>query len=526
MWLKKLRRLVSGSKFDSASPRRNTPAPPRGRRCRAATAKRPSKQSCRLRLAIEPLERREVLSGFWTQVNPPMYNGRLIQVEHEMLLPDGSVLLQNGLNFASNSWFRLTPDSSGSYVNGTYTPVASSNVTRLFFASDVLQGGQVFVLGGEYTTLPISFTQPPPQTEVNTGKIYDPVANTWTPIANYPQATFGDGPSEVLPNGQVLAGWQGGTENYLYDPASDTWSQAASKLYGDVSEEEGWVKLRDGSILSVDINGSVANAAQRYVPQLNQWVPSGTTPAPLATDASYGNLQAEIGPGILLPDGRVFWIGATGHTALYSPSTTLTGTGTWTAGPDIPAGPDGTPMGATDAPCALEPNGTVLFTAQALNNSYQDPVNVFEYNPASNQIVPVPLPGNANYVNFLARMLVLPNGQILYCDSQPNLYVYTEDPGTAPNPAWAPTISNITANTSRTFTLTGTQLQGLSEGSSYGDDAQNATNFPLLRLTDMAGNVSYAATYDFNTSGQTTVQTGSTPVSTQFSLPAGISDGA
>jgi hypothetical protein len=489
--------------------------------CRAATTKKHAKFGNRVRLDVEPLERREVLSGFWTQVDGSINNGFLPAIQHEMLLPDGSVLLQNGSDFASNGWFRLTPDSSGSYANGTLTPVPNSSLPRLFYASDVLRDGRVFVLGGEYTSLSTSFNQPPPQTETNTGEIYDPVANTWTPIANYPQSTFGDAPSAVLPDGQVLAGWQGGPENYVYDPVSNSWSQAASKLYGDNSEEEGWVKLADGSILTVDTNGWLPNAAQRYVPQLNQWVASGTTPAPLATDASYGNLQTEIGPGILLPDGRVFWIGATGHTALYTPGTGLTDPGNWTAGPDIPGG-----LGAVDAPCALEPNGTVLFTAQSINNTYQDPVNVFEYYPGNNQIIPVSLPPNANYINFLSRMLVLPNGQILYCDSENSLYVYTEDPNTAPNPAWAPTISNVTANQDGSFTLTGTQLEGLSEGSSYGDDAQNATNFPIVRLTDAVGNVHYARTYNFNPNGPTTVQTGSTPVSTQFVLPAGIGDGA
>ena len=120
---------------------------------------------------------------------------------------------------------------------------------------------------------------------------------------------------------------------------------------------------------------------------MNQWVDSGTTPAPLATDSSYGNLQDEIGPGVLLPDGRMFWVGGTGHTALYTPSSTLTGTGSWAAGPDIPGG-----LGATDAPAAVEPNGNVLFSAQALNGSYTNIQNLFEYNPNTNQITAVAPP--------------------------------------------------------------------------------------------------------------------------------------
>ena len=39
----------------------------------------------------------------------------------------------------------------------------------------------------------------------NTGDIYNPVANTWTAIPNFPEPNFG-GPSMLLPDGRVLAG--------------------------------------------------------------------------------------------------------------------------------------------------------------------------------------------------------------------------------------------------------------------------------------------------------------------------------
>jgi hypothetical protein len=48
--------------------------------------------------------------------------------------------------------------------------------------------------------------------------------------------------------------------------------------------------------------------------------------------------------------------------------------------------------------------------------------------------------------------------------------------------------------------LYGTQLNGLSENNAYGDDYQSATNFPLVRLTDVSnGNVYYAFTHDDST---------------------------
>src|ERR1051326_6937453 len=63
-----------------------------------------------------------------------------------LLLTDGTVMCQN-----SNTvqWFKLTPDSSGSYVNGTWTQLANCPNPRLYFASAVLRDGRVFVAGGE-----------------------------------------------------------------------------------------------------------------------------------------------------------------------------------------------------------------------------------------------------------------------------------------------------------------------------------------------------------------------------------------
>ena len=42
------------------------------------------------------------------------------------------------------------PDSHGSYVDGTWTRLASMHEPRLYYASAVLPDGDVFVAGGEY----------------------------------------------------------------------------------------------------------------------------------------------------------------------------------------------------------------------------------------------------------------------------------------------------------------------------------------------------------------------------------------
>jgi hypothetical protein len=58
----------------------------------------------------------------------------------------------------------------------------------------------------------------------------------------------------------------------------------------------------------------------------------------------------------------------------------------------------------------------------------------------------------------------------------------------------------------------------------YGDDAQMATNYPLVRITNTAtGNVVYCRTHNHSTMG---VATGSTVVTTDFDIPATIGTGA
>ena len=94
---------------------------------------------------------------------------------------------------------------------------------------------------------------------------------------------------------------------------------------------------------------------------------------------------SEIGPAILLPDARVFAIGATGHTALYTKPDVANEPGTWTIGPDFPA-IDGIPIGAEDAPACLMPNGHVLCVAGPINGDYLPPTYFFEFNPKTNHL--------------------------------------------------------------------------------------------------------------------------------------------
>jgi uncharacterized repeat protein (TIGR01451 family) len=421
------------------------------------------------------------------------------------LLSDGTVMASGAAGFASNAWYRLTPDATGSYSSGTWSSLANMSVARLYDATNVLQDGRVFVLGGEYTGSNSTTTW------TNTGEIYDPVLDSWSSIPNFPQSQFGDDPSMLLPDGRVLAGYLSGPQTYIYDPASSTWSNGPQKLYSDRSDEETWIKLQDGSILSYDVFGN-AQEAQRLDTSSMTWIDSGSVPVTLQTSKS------ELGPGVLLPDGRVFQVGGTSNTAIYTPATTPGGTDTWTAGPVIPGG-----LGGNDSPAAMLPNGHVLFAAGATPN-FNGPTHLFEFDPTAaiasslTDVTPA-TPNLSGSPSYVSRMLMLPSGQVLFTYGSSQLYLYT--PSGAPQAAWAPTITGVTPSGGND-TLTGTQLNGLSAGASYGDDAEMDTNYPIVELQDGLGDVYFARTFNWSSTG---VATGSTPVTTSFSLPATIPAG-
>jgi hypothetical protein len=114
------------------------------------------------------------------------------------LLTDGTVVCQANV---SSDWWKLTPDINGSYINGTWTKLASLQAGYVpdDFASAVLADGRLVIIGGEYNSGNFELT--------NLGAIYDPLANTWTPL-NPPAGWdyIGDSQSVVLPDGRWLVG--------------------------------------------------------------------------------------------------------------------------------------------------------------------------------------------------------------------------------------------------------------------------------------------------------------------------------
>ena len=405
-------------------------------------------------------------------------------------------------NAGGNSWFRLTPDIHGSYVNGTWTSLAAMNSVRLYFSSDVLTNGAVLVAGGEFGNGSAK------------SEVYDPLKNAWTeipvPAGILTNEGFEDAISEILPNGNVLVAPDDPATNgntALFITASNTWTVGPKLFRGNNQEECSWVKLPDDSILTIDPAG-VTNS-ERFIPASGTWINDSALPLELHSVAD------EMSAAFLLPSGKAIFLGANGNTAIYTPTGT-TAKGTWIAGPAIPNG-----YGIMDGPAAMMVNGRILCAVGNPTN-FTAPTYFFEYDPAGNSFTQVngPTAISDNVPPYETMMLDLPDGSVLYSHFAGDLHVY--QPDGQPLAAGKPAISNITANADGSFTLTGTLLNGISEGAAYGDDAQMASNYPLVRVTDAAGNVYYERTYNWNSTG---VQTGSRLVSTRFSNSAALPSG-
>src|SRR5258708_10402382 len=98
-----------------------------------------------------------------------------------LLLTDGSVMVHQSdgsIAGSTGNWWRLKPDNTGSYINGTWSQLPSMpfGYTPLFFASAVLADGRVVVEGGEDNGTATG------SGETSMGAIYDPTANSWTAI--------------------------------------------------------------------------------------------------------------------------------------------------------------------------------------------------------------------------------------------------------------------------------------------------------------------------------------------------------
>jgi hypothetical protein len=417
-------------------------------------------------------------------------------------LTDGTVLAQG---YNDSDWWKLTPDINGSYVNGTWTQVASlpAGYSPEAFASATLADGRVLIEGGEYNFGQFVLT--------SLGAVYDPAANTWTALTPPTGWEYiGDSPSTILFNGDFLIGRKLDMEMAELDPATMVWTAMSSSGKSDWFAEEGWTLMPDGTVLTADVLNNPNS--ERYILSEQQWISDGSTIANLQGPPEVGCLQygggqycppGEIGPAILRPDKSVFATGAThtgassAHTSVYHPGASPTDPGTWTPGPDYPNGDQ-----SGDNFAVLLTDGKVLVQG----NSGQ----LYEFDGTN--LTPTLQGGNNS-------LMVLPTGQVLVGGSA----VYSANGG--PLQIWAPLVSYFPSSVTRgqSYVILGRQFNGLSQAASFGDEYQTATNYPLVQITNIAtGHVFYAKTHNHFPMG---VNTGPVPTSTHVDIPAGMETG-
>ena len=484
---------------------------------------------------------------FWTKLNnaPPVSLGAML------LLTDGRVIAHEepncgGANCAGmdfTAWYVLNPDINGNYVNGTWSQIANmpADYPPLYFSTAVLPDGKVIAEGGEYLC-PAGQCAPEGQW-TNLGALYDPVSNNWTSV-NPPSsptlwANIGDAESIVLPNGTYMQSdccgvaleMQSAPLAAYFNEGTLSWTELNQSTKFDEFDEEGWTLLPNGKVLTVDAYvacpsdqpactaaGFTGTNSELWNPSTGTWSSAGSTIVQLWDSAcGTGKGSFEVGPAVLRPNGTVFYTGSSdcspGHTAVYNVAK-----GTWTRGPDFPSND-----AANDAPAAIETNGNVIVMASPYSGTFSAPANFYEWN--GNTLNGFPAPPNAvNDASFVGHLLVLPTGQIMFTDFTTDVEILTTA-GTFKG-SWQPTIKSApTAVTPGVpnYSISGTQFNGLTQAAAYGDDIQDATNYPLVRIVNNAtGHVFYCKTHDHSTMG---VGTGSTRVSTRFDVPADVEPG-
>lgn len=428
-------------------------------------------------------------------------------VAHALLLTDGSVLV-NSIFFSNHSdpWYRLIPDKTGSYINGTWVNAGTlpSGYNPLYFGSSVIPSGQVVIMGGEYNNGSAVWT--------TKGALFSPGTSTWTSLtAPSGWTTVGDAQSIILPNGHLMQANCCTTQEAILTltGTTATWATTGTGKFDD-NDEEGWTMLPSGQILTVDAyvpSGCCAMGYQIYDPTTGAWTtPSNTTVVNLVDPSSL-----ELGPMPLLPNGTVFAAGATTNNAIYTPST-----GTWASAPKF-----GGTLDIADGPAAVLPNGNALFDASpgVFNNGSK----FFEWDGTTMNATSAPpnAPVDSSYVG---GMVVLPTGQILFTDFSSSVEIYTPASVT-PCAGCRPVIKSVATTLThgtKGNKIAGTQFNGLTQGSYYGDDNQSSTNFPLVRITDSAGNVVYCKTHGWLGG----VAQGALVTTAAFDIPASIHLGA
>jgi N-acetylneuraminic acid mutarotase len=258
----------------------------------------------------------------------------------------------------------------------TATPPMSTTRALVPGTSTVLANGKVLVAGG-YN---LSYHA--------TAELYDPATNTWSNAGSFVGARQSH-TLTLLANGKVLlAGGYNGSNSLasasIYDPALNSWTAAASM--NTARNAHAAARLPNGKVLvagGYDASSTATASAEVYDPTTNTWAVTGS----LLTARYYS-------AGVVLPDGRYFVAGGTNAgfnmtatAEIYNPAT-----GTWSSA---------APMAAARQHFTL----TLLNNGSAMAIAGEGATSSAEiYTPATNTWAPAAPLGVSRYYHTAALM--------------------------------------------------------------------------------------------------------------------------
>jgi hypothetical protein len=331
-----------------------------------------------------------------------------------LLTSDGSVMILSAND--NQTWVKLTPNMYGSYVNGTWSTVGKMNIPRLYFASQVLPDGRVWVTGGEYTG---------PYYDPNitgSGEIYDPATNGWSWTANFPICQ--PGPRTV---------------NVTSDVVLTSGSPTVNGIYSTDRIQPGWTVTGAGIPASTTVI-SVDSPTQVTISN------NATTTGPSTAVRFRGPTTSCFGdePSTLLPGGKIM------GGSIFTPTPYIYSlvANTWT-----PAATKTHNDRSDEEGWAVLDDGRVmnydLFTSVVNNNGYAE-----VYNPVANFWSSIsPADGSANgtlpvlsstALGFeLGPLLRLVDGRMMVMGANQHTALYTPSTNTwAAGPDMIGSISN------------------------------------------------------------------------------------
>jgi hypothetical protein len=428
------------------------------------------------------------IQGRWTKIANDLPDPNAWGVESLSLMPDGTVLVE--AEGAYNHWYQLNAGRIGGFLNATWTRVADSLYGRIDFPAAVLRDGRLLVCGGEYV-FDQNGNQFPQDTDHNHCEIFDPsVGSTgsWTQAVDFPLANyFADGLLAPLPNGKILAATLGAGQSMEFDPAhatdSGAWTDAETAHNPENRPfcESALNQLQDDTILTAGL------ALDRYFPNASvgsKWGPIiPAAPQNPFGDVGCGGATGEGGAALTLYGGRALILAASSYNAVYTPRTN-TSTNVARLPQVFPGTLNQGLFGMADENGqSVMPTGHVL--AAIHSASWYD--KFFDYDPFANAFADVSYGAPALLTETsnggVVAQTPLPDGTVLVAMSgSKSLYVYSP-PGAQLTSYGQPTITSVTGPVGDVYTLTGTSLNGLTNGADRDDEGSNYTSFPVISAT-------------------------------------------